>query len=470
MSANRVWEKCLDFIRENVPQDVFDAWFRPIKPVALKGDVLYIEVPTNLYYEWLETHYLELLRAALKKNIGPNARLKYLVRMTNKPQGGTSHLTYPGKQSPRVDTRNYKPHTSKEIKSPFVVPGVEKIRIDSQLNPNYTFENFIEGPNNRLAVSAGKSIAKFLGNTSFNPLFIYGGVGLGKTHLANAIGIEVKRLHPEKNVLYVSTEKFTQQYTSAVVNNTRDDFIHFYQMIDVLIVDDVQFLAGKTGVQKVFFQIFNHLHLNKKQLIFTSDKAPVDMRDVEVRLLSRFKWGLAAELKSPDFETRRKIIRFKLEQDGVQMDDAVVDYIARHVRSNVREIEGILTSMIAQSAFNHKPLDLNLAKEVIGNFVSHRKPVYTCDMIQKIVAEYFNLDVEDIQSKSRRREIVQARQISMYLSKKYTDSPLEEIGSRIGKRNHATVIYALKTVKNLMDVDKRFRQQVLDLEKTLTGL
>ncbi len=470
MSANQVWKNCLKFIRENVPADVYDAWFKPIKPVSLEGQVLTIEVPSNLYYEWLETHFLDLLRAALVKNIGPQARLKYLVRMTNKPQSDHTHLAYPGRTTPQVDTRNYRSHTRKEIKSPFVVPGVEKIRIDSQLNPNYTFDNFIEGPNNRLAVSAGKSIAKFLGNTSFNPLFIYGGVGLGKTHLANAIGLEVKRLHPDKNVLYVSTEKFTQQYTSAVVNNTRDDFIHFYQMIDVLIVDDVQFLAGKTGVQKVFFQIFNHLHQNKKQLIFTSDKAPVDMRDVEIRLLSRFKWGLAAELKSPDFATRQKIIRSKLLHDGVEMPEEVIDYIARHVRSNIREIEGVLTSMIAQSAFNHKPLNLELAREVIGNFVQQRKPVYTCDMIQKIVAEYFNLRVEDLQSKSRRREIVQARQISMYLSKKFTDSSLDQIGSRIGKRNHATVIYALKTVKNLMDVDKRFRQVVQELENTLTGM
>ncbi len=470
MSAKKVWNECLQFIRENVSEEIFSAWFRPIKPVSLNGNVLTIEVPTNLYYEWIETHYIDLLRTALVKQLGKHAQLKYLVRMSNNPASQNAHLEYPGTMKPKVDTNNYTKPQSKEFKNPFVIPGVQKMRIDSQLNPNYTLENFVEGPNNRLAVNAGKAITKHWGNTSFNPLFIYGGVGLGKTHLANAIGIEVKRLHPDKNVLYVSTEKFTQQYTSSVVNKTRDDFIHFYQMIDVLIVDDVQFLAGKTGVQKIFFQIFNHLHQNKKQLIFTSDKAPVDMRDVEVRLLSRFKWGLAAELKAPDFETRKKIIRFKLEHDGVRMDDEVVDYIARHVKSNVREIEGILNSMIAQAAFNHRKLDLDLAREVVSNFVRQSKPVFTCDTIQRIVAEYFGLDVEALQSRSRRREVVQARQISMYLSKKYTDSSLDQIGTRIGKRNHATVIYALKTVRDLMDVDKHFRKTVLELENRLTGL
>jgi len=470
MSAQKVWNECLQFIRENVSEEVFAAWFRPIKPVSLNGNVLTIEVPTSLYYEWIETHYIDLLRTALVKQLGNRAKLKYLVRMSNNTAKTGRHLEYPGNMRPKVDTNNYTTPAGKEVKNPFVIPGVQKLRIDSQLNPNYTFDNFVEGPNNRLAINAGKSIARHWGNTSFNPLFIYGGVGLGKTHLANAIGIEVKRLHPDKNVLYVSTEKFTQQYTSSVVNKTRDDFIHFYQMIDVLIVDDVHFLAGKTGVQKIFFQIFNHLHQNKKQLIFTSDKAPVDMRDVEVRLLSRFKWGLAAELKAPDYETRKKIILSKLEHDGVRMNHEVVDYIARHVKSNVREIEGVLNSMIAHAAFNHRKLDLELAREIVAHFVRNRKPIYTCDTIQRIVAEYFGLDVKDLQSRSRKRDIVQARQISMYLSKKYTDSSLDQIGTQIGNRNHATVIYALKTVRDLMDVDKQFRKSVLELENRLTGL
>ncbi len=470
MSAEKVWSECLEFIKTNTSKDIFETWFKPIKPVKLNGKELTIEVPSQLYYEWLETHYLDLLHAALLKTLGRNAKLLYTVRMSNKNKHPHAHLTYPSSGKPKVDVYNKTKISNREIKNPFVIPGVEKVRIDSQLNPNFTFDNLVEGPNNRLAINAGLSVASRPGNTPYNPLFIYGGVGLGKTHIANAIGVEIKRRNPDKNVLYVSMEKFTQQYTSSVANHTRDDFIHFYQMIDALIVDDVQFLSGKVGVQKVFFQIFNHLHLNKKQLIFTSDKSPVDMQDVEMRLLSRFKWGLSAMLKQPDFETRKKIIESKLYRDGVKFPEDVIEYIAKHVTTNIREIEGVLTSIIAQAAFNHREINLELAEEVISNFVRNQKPVYTCDLIQKIVADYFNLEVEHIRSRSRKRSIVQARQISMYLAKKYTKSSLEQIGKQIGNRDHATVIYSMKVVNDLMDTDKKFKRMVKELESKLIDL
>ncbi len=470
MSAEKVWSECLDFIRSNTSEEIFKTWFKPIKPIKLNGKELTIEVPSQLYYEWLETHYLDLLHSALLKTLGKNAKLLYTVRMSNKTRHRNSKLTYPSAGKPKVDIYNNKPLQNREIKNPFVIPGVEKVKIDSQLNPNYTFENLVEGSNNRLAKNAGLSVASRPGNTPYNPLFIYGGVGLGKTHIANAIGIEIKRRFPDKNVLYVSMEKFTQQYTSSVANHTRDDFIHFYQMVDVLIVDDVQFLAGKIGVQKVFFQIFNHLHLNKKQLIFTSDKSPADMQDVEMRLLSRFKWGLSAMLKQPDFETRKKIILSKLYSDGVQFPEEVIEYIAANVTTNIRELEGVLTSIIAQAAFNHREVNLELAEEVVSNFVRSQKPVYTCDLIKKMVADYFNLELNQLQSKSRKREIVQARQISMYLAKKFTKASLEEIGKKIGNRDHATVIYSMKVVNDLMDTNKKFKRMVKELESRLIDI
>ncbi len=465
MDAGLIWEECLAFIRSNTSPEVFDTWFKPVRAVSVENKTLTIEVPSHLYYEWLETHYVKLLHAALTKTLGRGAKLVYTVRMSNKSTGAS--LQYPGKEKPSVPIHNHSPHKGQEIKNPFVIPGVQKIRVNSNLNPNYTFENFIEGKHNRLARSAGLAIAKQAEKVAFNPLFIYGGVGLGKTHLANAIGIEIKRLFPDKNVLYVSMEKFTQQYTSSVINNTRNDFINFYQMMDVLIVDDVQSLAGKEGAQKVFFQIFNHLHQNKKLLIFTSDQSPAEMKDIKVRLLSRFKWGLTAELKSPDYETRVQIIKDKIRRDGIRMPEEVIHFIAKNVTSNIREMEGVLTSLIAHAAFGHSEINLELAEEVVGIFIKSKKPQFTCDMIKQIVVDYFGLQPEDLESKSRKRAIVQARQIAMYLSKKFTKASLEQIGKKIGKKDHATVIYSLKVVNDLMDTDKKFRKIVSEIEEAL---
>ena len=306
------------------------------------------------------------------------------------------------------------------------------------------------------------------GGTSFNPLLIFGGVGLGKTHLAHAIGVNVKEKFPEKTVLYISAEKFTQQYIDSVKKNNRNDFIHFYQIIDVLIIDDVQFFSGKTGTQDVFFHIFNHLHQNGKQVILTSDKAPVDMQDIEQRLLSRFKWGLSAELQRPDYETRVSILKNKLFRDGVEISDEIIDFIAKNITINIRELEGAVISLIAQSSFNKKEITLELAKNVVDKFVKNTKREVSIDYIQKIVSEYFQMDVSTLQSKTRKRHIVQARQLAMFFAKKYTKASLASIGSQIGHRDHATVLHACKTVDNLSFTDKQFRKYVEDLSKKFT--
>ncbi len=312
------------------------------------------------------------------------------------------------------------------------------------------------------------AVANKPGGTSFNPLLIFGGVGLGKTHLAHAIGVDVKEKYPEKTVLYISAEKFTQQYVDAVKKNTRNDFIHFYQLMDVLIIDDVQFLSGKSGTQDVFFHIFNHLHQNGKQVIITSDKAPVEMQDIEQRLLSRFKWGLSAELHLPDYETRVSILKNKLYRDGVEIPEPIIAYVAKHIKSNVRELEGAIISLIAQSSFNKAAITLELAKEVVNKFVKNTKREVSIDYIQKVVSEYFQMDVDTLQSKTRKRHIVQARQLAMYFAKKFTKASLASIGSQIGKRDHATVLHACKTVDNLSFTDKQFRKYVEDLNQKLT--
>ena len=291
---------------------------------------------------------------------------------------------------------------------------------------------------------------------------------MGKTHLVHAIGVNIKNKYPDKTVLYISAEKFTQQYIDSVKKNNRNDFIHFYQVIDILIVDDVQFLSGKSGTQDVFFHIFNHLHQNGKQVILTSDKAPIDMQDIEQRLLSRFKWGLSAELQTPNFETRVSILKNKLFRDGVEIDNEVTEYVAKNINSNIRELEGAIISLIAQSSFNKVEITLDLAKDVINKFVKNNRREVSIDYIQKVVSDYFQMDIETLQSKTRKRHIVQARQIAMYFAKKFTKASLASIGTQIGRRDHATVLHACKTVDNLSFTDKQFRKYVEDLNQRLT--
>jgi chromosomal replication initiator protein len=471
-TADTVWKECLSFIRDNIKPQAYRTWFEPIKPIKLSNEALTIQVPSKFFYEWLEEHYIKLLRVALVKQLGEDAKLIYDVRMENSYSNTNPHTV-------KIPSSNRSPiHpqgvnvpvdiNKRELKNPFIIPGLQKVKIESQLNPNYNFESFVEGDSNRLARSAGLAVANKPGGTSFNPLLIYGGVGLGKTHIAHAIGVEIKDKYPDKTVLYISSEKFTQQYIDSVKGNSRNDFIHFYQMIDVLIIDDVQFLSGKTGTQDVFFHIFNHLHQNGKQVILTSDKAPVDMQDIEQRLLSRFKWGLSAELQAPDYDTRVLILKNKLYRDGVEMPEEIIEYIAKNIKSNVRELEGVLISMIAQASFNRKEFTLALTKQIVDKFVKNTKREVSIDYIQKIVSNYFELDVATLQSKTRKRHIVQARQLAMFFAKRMTKASLASIGSQIGKRDHATVLHACKTVDNLTETAKQFRKYVEDLTKKLT--
>ena len=351
------------------------------------------------------------------------------------------------------------------IKNPFVIPGVRKIVVDPQLNPNLTFATFIEGECNRLARSAGMSVAVNPGNTPFNPLYIYGDSGLGKTHIVQSIGHEVRQRHPELQVLYVSMNKFQAQFQTAYKNGEIPDFIHFYQMIDVLIIDDIQELTGKTGTQNAFFNIFNHLQLAGKQLILTSDKPPVELKDIEQRLLTRFKWGLSAQLNTPDYETKVKIIRAKARKLGAEISDEVVAYLADNISANVREIEGAISSLVANASFLGRKITTSLAKEILKVYVKLYQKEITIDHIIEVVCNYLNLDFARFNSTERTREIAQARQIAMYLAKQHTKAPLTAIGAAIGGRNHATVLHSCKAVTNLLETDKAFRRQVEEIEK-----
>lgn len=467
-----VWANCLAVIKDNVSLQSFKTWFEPIKPIKLKNNVLTIQVPSQFFYEWLEEHYIELLRKTIRKEIGNDAKLEYSIIMENNyknsnpytvkiPTSNKGSLKNPSLNMP-LDIN------SNPIKNPFIIPGLRKINVDSNLNSNYSFENFVEGDCNRLARSAGYAVANKPGGTAFNPLLIYGGVGLGKTHLAHAIGIEVKKKSPNKTVLYVSSEKFTHQFIDAVKNNDTNDFIHFYQLIDVLIIDDVQFFAGKEKTQDVFFHIFNHLHQTGKQIILTSDKPPVEMQGVEQRLLSRFKWGLSADLQAPGLETRIAILEKKMYNDGLDLPADVLEYLAYSITSNIRELEGALISLIAQSSLNKKAVNIELARKMIDKFVKNTAKEVSIDYIQKVVCDYFDMPIELMKSKTRKREVVQARQIAMYFSKKMTKSSLANIGMNCGGKDHATVLHACRTVNNLSETDKSFRVYLEELEKKLS--
>lgn len=465
-AAEKVWSKCLEFIKDNITEQQFNTWFVPIVPVELEGNTLKIKVPSRFFYEWLEENFISLLKSAMTFTLGVNSRLVYIVdNPLTKEQLPSTNRPELAKQTLTLATETKDPG----LKNPFVIPGIREITVDPQLNLHQNFDNFVEGASNRLARSAGMAVANKPGGTAFNPLFIFGGVGLGKTHLAHAIGVDIKEKYPKKKVLYVSAEKFTQQFISASTakdkdKNTLNDFIHFYQLIDVLIVDDIQFLSGKVKTQDAFFHIFNHLHQNGKQVILTSDKAPVDLFDIEQRLLSRFKWGLSAELQTPDYETRYKILENKFYNDGAEIGEDIIAYLAENIRTNIRELEGVSNSLIAQAAFNRKEYSIELAQSIIDKSVKNNKNDLTIDHIQQIIADYFNLDIESLHSKTRKRNVVQARQLAMFFSKKYTKNSLSTIGSQIGQRDHATVLHACKTVENLIETDRAFKKYVSDLE------
>jgi chromosomal replication initiator protein len=469
----KTWENCLNIIKDNVPNISFRTWFEPIKPIKLESNILTIQVPSPFFYEYLEEQYIDILRKTLRKELGNDAKLEYNVVVDNSNNNNDKPYTVKLPTSNNKKNIQNRPMSApitreeKTIKNPFVIPGIQKLQIDPQLKQDNTFENFIEGECNRLARSAGFAVAQNPGGTAFNPLMIYGNSGLGKTHLAQAIGIEVKEKHPDKIVLYVNANKFQTQFAEATRNNNRNDFLHFYQMVDVLIIDDVQEFAGKEKTQETFFHIFNHLHQTGKQLILTSDKPPIELNGLEQRLLSRFKWGLTADLHIPDFVTRMNILKNKIYKDGIDIPEEVLEYIASHINTNVRELEGALVSLLAQATLNKKEISLDLAIKMINKLIKNTKREISIDYISKVVCDYFDMPVETLQAKTRKREIVQARQIAMFFSKSMTKSSLASIGAQIGGKDHATVLHACKTVSNLKDTDKGFRIYIDEIERKL---
>lgn len=467
-----VWEDCLNLIKVHVGEQSFKTWFAPIIPIRLENNTLTIQVPSQFFYEYLEEHYVHILRECIQKELGDNARLEYSIIVDSGNKGKSTNagysVTLPNEKhkSSNGQSNGYHGENPKQ-ENPFNVPSLEKDLRFSNLNTNYSFDNYIEGDCNRLARSAGMAVADKPGITSFNPLMIYGGVGLGKTHLVQAIGNKVSEDNKANFVLYVSSEKFTTQFTDAIRNNNLQSFTNYYLQVDTLIIDDVQFFSGKEKTQEMFFHIFNHLHQNGKQIIMSSDRPPRDLKGLQDRLLSRFKWGLTADLQMPDFETRIAIIMRKMQADGIYIPDDVVEYLAYSVDTNVRELEGVLISLIAHATLNKTEINLELAKQTLKNIVHDIESEVGVDYIQKTVGEYFQISVEDLKDKTRKKQIVIARQVAMYLCKEYTGHSLKSIGYHFGGRDHSTVIHAVQSVCDVMDVDTEFRNSIAELKKKL---
>ena len=457
-----VWNNCLQIISNNIGQQQFDTWFKLIRPVSLEGSKLIVEVPTDFFREYIEGAYKDLIKLALRRALGTDAQLFYLVR----PVQDSQAMIIPSEKSSTpvndaVSINTYRPTGNP---SPFVYPGVQRLKIDPRLNPIYSFSNLVEGECNRLGVTAGETISRSPGKTPFNPLFIFGGPGLGKTHIVQAIGIDIKEHFQNLVVLYVTGYEFKTQYMNAVTGNRLVDFIAFYQRIDVLIVDDIQDLMG-AGSQNAFFNIFNHLHQSGKQLIFTSDRSPAELQNFEERLLNRFKWGLSVELSRPDYATRLQMLRSRASREGVSIPEDVLVFLATRVTSSFRELEGTLTSLLAHATLTHKELSVELAESITGKIVGEKERSISIDTVVDTVCEYFNITREMLLSSSRKRQIVQARQIAMYECRAHVPNcSLSTIGSQLGGKDHATVLHACTTVQDLMATDKLFRQWVEDIE------
>ncbi len=460
---NDAWQNCLNAVKAKTSAEEFGEWFVPIEFLGMVGSRLRIKVPDRDFAKVIERRYSQVLKPIITELFGNDTRLYYCIPKSD------HQIAVPSESDVTPIDHNFSSQTdTSNIRNPFVIPGINRIRIEPQLNKEYSFDNFIEGECNRLVRSVAMSVSVNPGNhTPFNPLYIYGDSGLGKTHLAHAIGNEVRQRFPELQVLYVAMNKFQAQFQAATINKEIPNFINFYQMVDVLILDDIQELSGKTGTQNAFFNIFNHLQMAGKQLVLISDKPPVELKDIEERLLTRFKWGLSAEIRIPDYDTKVKIIKTKAAHLNVDIPDDVVNYLAEHISANIREIEGAISSLIANATYMNKRITISLAKEILKVYVSLYQKEITIEHIIDVVCAEMDIDKERLNSSERTREVAIARQLAMFLAKKHTKQPLTNIGAAIGGRNHATVLHSCKTISNLMDTDKMFRQQVEHIEKAV---
>lgn len=439
-----IWKECLKNIKDNVTQIAFTTWFSPIKSLELNGTTLKVQLPSQFFWEWIDEHYNTLISKTVHEVLGPSGKLSYII----------------SEEKDSFETQNALKIMNPVLTAPQVVVPPSKPDFESFLNPRYNFNNFIKGEGNQLARAAAGAISDNPGGTSFNPLFVYGGVGLGKTHLIQAIGNQIRDKFPEKRVIYLSSDIFTVEFVEAIQSNRVNDFSNFYRKMDVLIIDDIQFLIGKEKTQDLFFHIFNTLHQSRKQIILSSDKPPKDLKGLDDRLISRFQWGLTADIQPPDFETRIAILKRKSEDYGLIISTEILEYIAINITSNIRELEGCLIKLLANASLNSKEISLDLAKRTVKEIATDRQVHITIETITKTVCTYLKVDENKIRDKTRKKEIVLARQLAMYLSKEMTKSSLKSIGLHFGGRDHSTVIHSYTIMNDLRISDPAIKDLI----------
>ncbi len=445
-----IWKNCLSRIKKNVTQMTYNTWFLPIRPLQLEDNTLKVELPSQFFWEWIDEHYNSLINKTISEVIGPDARLSYIID--------------------RNSDEDSEPANNHNETNEAIVKEKPKVKhnFESYLNTRYTFQNFITGEGNQLARAAAGAISDNPGGTSFNPFFVYGGVGLGKTHLIQAIGNEIVNKFPDKRVIYLSTDIFTVEFVESIQSNRVNDFSNFYRGMDVLIIDDIQFLIGKEKTQDLFFHIFNTLHQSRKQIILSSDKPPKNLKGLDERLISRFQWGLTADIQPPELETRIAILRKKAEAYGMNVSGEILEYIASNITSNIRELEGCLIKILANASLSSKEITFELVKKTVNEIATDRKRNnINIDSITKVVCDHFNIAENKIRDKTRKKEIVQARQLAMYLSKEMTNASLKTIGLHFGGRDHSTVIHACTSIESLKENNKSLREMIEDLKNQI---
>ena len=454
-----LWARALGFIKDNIDESQFNCWFRDISSLKFENGELHLFVPSDMFVDYIEDKYLNLLGTAIRKVYGEGVKLNYAYNVKADDPDTRVDLASTHK-SPTILRQTL----NSAAANPF--QGRPAGNIDPQLNPRYTLENYCCSPSNRIAYSIAESIAENPAIKTFNPFFVFGPTGVGKTHLVQGVGIRIKERNPEARVLYVTARLFESQYTTANAKGDINKFFNFYQSIDTLIVDDIQDLQNKPSTQNTFFNIFNHLHLNNKQIILSSDRSPAEMEGFEARLLGRFKWGMSVELEKPDMELRRSVLEQKSQQDGINLSPEIINYICSNVTDSIREIEGVMVSLVAHATVLGVPISLDLAKTVVANAVKISRRQLNFEIIAREVSAYYGIDQDAMFTKSRKREVSDGRQVTMYLAKKLLNMPLTAIGHNIG-RTHATVIYAVNNIDERLAVERQLQQDIEAIESQL---
>jgi len=472
MEYDILWKECLNVFRDNLDIETYKSWFEPIKPVAYEDDKLTLMLPSPFFYEYLEENFIELIKATLRKVFGPKIKLDYKIIINSssaQKNPNKSTMTIPGNLVAAPENSPITLVKTNVSYNPLIIPGIQKVKIETNLKKELNFDRYVIGKSNRVATTIGKKIAEKPGQTAFNPLFIHGITGNGKTHLVNAIGMQAKEMHSDKIVYYETSNDFQNRYQKSVQDKNIQEFINFYKNIDILIIDDIQDLTGKEGTQKIFFNIFNLFHQNNKQLIFTADRPPVELDGFFDRLLTRFKWGMTTEIEVPDFETRLQILKQKAYDNGCsEIPEKVFELIAESINSSIRELEGALLSIITYATVESSKISIDLAKKVLKNLTKEKKIEQTPERIINLVAQYFNLNEKAIKAKTRKREVVTARHFAMYYLKSLTNMSLTSIGQLFGGKDHATVLYASKVVNDLSVTDKEFKKIKEDLDRLIS--